>query len=175
MSIQFSSYDTTNDENVLNTTDIYIPLIDISTEKIDKIIEETYGSLKKSTIKSVKSSKRCYTCKPRGKVKKHIICNSTCGHFVFHHDMNHRPLIIITPIQHINTIYELNEQQLSLLFNAINTFCKFWNINDYQISFHCGSWQTHEHLHIKMKIDKRIIERMRGDHFRKIKYDERYK
>jgi len=57
----------------------------------------------------------------------------------------------------------------------IKDFCIFWNIKDYQLSFNYGSWKTNEHFHIKIKIDDKIIERMRGDHFRRLKLQENYK
>lgn len=109
---------------------------------------------------------RCYTCKPRGAVKKHIIGTSGCGQFVFHHDMNHRPLIVVTPVHHVTKLYQLGERVLSLLFRAIDDFCNFWKIEDYQVLYNNGTWQTHDHFHVKIRVDERVIGRMRGDHFR---------
>ena len=124
--------------------------------------------------KKISDISRCYTCKPRGAVKKHIISSSACGQFIFHHDMSDRPLILVTPVFHVNTVYEFSELSLGLMFNAIKLFCTFWSIEDYQVSFNNGSWQTHHHFHIKIKIDEKIARRMRGDHFRRLKLEEQY-
>ncbi len=130
---------------------------------------------KKELSKNNNNYGRCYTCKPRGKVKKHIISVSECGKYTFHHDMTHRPIIIVTPNEHYHTIYEFNEIDLHQMYNSINKFCKFWNITDYQVLFNNGTWQTHNHFHIKLKINEKIINRMRGDHFKKLKLEESYK
>lgn len=119
------------------------------------------------------SKKKCFTCKPRGKVKKHIIGQSPCQQYIFHHDMNHRPVIIVTPVKHVENIEDIED--IPLLFNVIKEFCSFWNIVDYQISFNRGSWKTNEHFHIKIKINDKIANRMRSDHFRRIKLEENYK
>jgi hypothetical protein len=116
--------------------------------------------------------KRCFTCKPRGKVKKHIIGQSMCRNYIFHHDMNHRPVILVTPRRHIENIEEIHD--IKQLFKVISDFCSFWNIDDYQVSFNKGSWKINEHFHIKIKISDKIANRMRGDHFKRIKLEENY-
>lgn len=124
--------------------------------------------------KSNKKDKRCYTCKPRGKVKKHIINTSESGKYYFHHDMHKRPVIIMTPVRHIQSIDELTSEELVDLFSSIKKFTTFWNIDEYQISFNAGKWQTHEHFHCKIRISEKIINRLRRDHFCKIKMEDRY-
>jgi hypothetical protein len=124
-------------------------------------------------IKVSSGSKRCYTCKPRGKVKKHIIGASLCDNFLFHHDMNHRPIILVTPIRHYTSIEEIYD--VKAMFVAIKDFCSFWNIHDYQVSYNCGSWKAHDHFHLKIKINEKIAGRMRGDHFRRLQLEENYK
>ena len=47
--------------------------------------------------------KKCYTCRPRGTIKEHII--SQTEHFKFNHDMFRRPLIIITSRDHYHNLY----------------------------------------------------------------------
>lgn len=124
--------------------------------------------------KTNKKDTRCYTCKPRGKVKKHMINSSSSGKFVFHHDMHKRPVIIMTPARHIETIYELTPEELSDLFKSLKEFAAFWNIDDYQLSFNMGKWQNHEHFHCKIRISEKVIGRMRRDHFMRIKLEDRY-
>jgi diadenosine tetraphosphate (Ap4A) HIT family hydrolase len=121
-----------------------------------------------------KKDTRCYTCKPRGKVKKHMINTSGSGKFVFHHDMHKRPVIIMTPSRHIETIYELTPEELSDLFKSLKEFAAFWNVDDYQLSFNMGNWQTHEHFHCKIRLSEKVIARMRRDHFQRIKLENRY-
>jgi hypothetical protein len=133
------------------------------------------SQLKKNPKKEKKKDNRCFTCKPRGKVRKHIIGASMCSNFIFHHDMNHRPIIIMTPVTHITDILEFSPEQTFEMFKAISSFCNFWNIIDYQVSFNYGTWKTNEHFHVKIKINEKIIERMRGDHFRRIKLENNFK
>ncbi len=109
---------------------------------------------------------RCYTCKPRGKIKKHIISYSPCSQYIFHHDMGNRPLIIVTTSYHAINIQDVKD--ILSLYNSIQMFCEFWKIGGYQVLMNCGSWKTHEHFHVKIKIDKKIAKKMKSDHFKKI-------
>ena len=118
--------------------------------------------------------KKCYSCNPRGKVKKHIFEGCETDGFVFHHDMHKRPIILVTPKKHYSTLWELPPSEQVKLFAAVKTFCEFWNISDYQVAFNCGSWQNHDHLHIKIKINEKIINRLRRDHFNRIKRSSEY-
>ena len=124
--------------------------------------------------KTRKKDTRCYTCKPRGKVKKHMINTSESGLFVFSHDMHKRPVIIMTPTRHIETINEMTQEELVNMYKSIQEFAKFWNIEDYQISFNVGKWQNHDHFHCKIRISEKILARMRRDHFQLIKLDSNY-
>jgi len=116
---------------------------------------------------------KCYTYKPRGTLKDHII--SQTEHFTFNHDLFRRPLIIITTKIHYHTIYDLpNELKLNL-FESIKNFVDFWNLsNSYQLMINNGDSQTHHHFHVKMKIDESIANRMRRDHFTRINLEKSY-
>lgn len=146
-------------------------------ESINKKIKQlSYAQATKNEVsKKPKNTNRCFTCKPRGKVKKHIIEKSSCENFVFHHDMNHRPIILVTPVKHLKSIDEFPPELLKEMFEAIRIFCNFWNIMDYTVSYNCGNWQLHEHFHVKIKITDKIANRMRGDHFKRVKLEDRYK
>lgn len=124
-------------------------------------------------INKKKSSRsRCYTCKPRGKVEKHII--SRTKNFVFHHDMHKRPMVLITPVEHYEVITEIPSNILINMFEEISKFCEFWNIEDYQVQYNCGSWKTHSHFHAKIKTAEKIINRLRRDHFKFISLKKKY-
>jgi hypothetical protein len=117
--------------------------------------------------------KKCYTCKPRGTIKEHII--SQTEHFVFNHDLFRRPMVIITSKQHYHTIYEIPDHIKIQLFEDIHSFTEFWNLgNDYQLIINNGDSQTHHHFHIKMKINDSIANRMRRDHFTRINLEKNY-
>jgi diadenosine tetraphosphate (Ap4A) HIT family hydrolase len=88
--------------------------------------------------------------------------------------MHKRPVIIMTPARHIETIYELTPEELDDLFKSLKEFTTFWNIDDYQLSFNMGKWQNHEHFHCKIRLSEKMIVRMRRDHFEKIKLESRY-
>lgn len=117
--------------------------------------------------------KKCYTCKPRGTLKEHII--SQTEHFVFNHDMFRRPIIIITTKLHYHTIYDIPDYIKLKLFEDIKSFVDFWNLNkNYQLMINNGESQTHHHFHVKMKIDETIVNRMRRDHFTRISLEKNY-
>jgi hypothetical protein len=116
---------------------------------------------------------KCYSCKPRGTLKEHII--SQTEHYVFNHDIFRRPLVIITTKKHYHTIYDIPDTLKLKLFEDIHTFCEFWNLgDDYQLMFNNGCYQKHHHFHVKMKIKDTIANRMRRDHFTRINLEKSY-
>jgi len=134
----------------------------------------SYADIVKKIKKEEPVTKRCYTCKPRGKVMMHIISTSACGDFLFHHDMNNRPIILVTPILHVEKISDLpNDIQVNLL-KSVEDFCKFWSITSYEVSYNVGEWQKNEHVHIKIKMKEKQISRMRDDHFRLMNLRKQY-
>ena len=48
------------------------------------------------------------------------------------------------------------------------------HLKDYQVLYNQGEWQTHEHFHLKIKVNENIIKRMRADHFNHKKMEKRY-
>ena len=139
-------------------------------------MEDIYHHDYKNKVKvNVKNNKNnCYTCKPRGTLKDHII--SKTDNFVFNHDLFRRPLIVITSGVHYHTIYDLPDDIKLKLFDDINKFVEFWNLSkNYQLMINNGEAQTHHHFHVKMKIDDSIANRMRRDHFTRINLEKSYK
>ena len=117
---------------------------------------------------------KCYSCKPRGTLKDHII--SQTEYFVFNHDLFRRPVIIITTKEHYHTMYEIPEEVQLQLFKDIYTFVDFWNLSRrYQLVINNGEAQTHHHFHVKLVIDQEIANRMRRDHFTRINLEKSYK
>ncbi len=141
---------------------------------IPEFLDQSKSIDLKLVRKPVKKDNRCYTCKPRGKVKKHIINTSESGKFYFHHDMHKRPIIIMTPSRHVESIDELTPDEQLDLFKSLKKFTSFWDIPDYQISYNSGKWQNHEHFHCKIRISEKIIDRMRRDHFKLINLNSNY-
>jgi len=118
-------------------------------------------------------SKKCYSCKPRGTIKEHIISKGES--FVFNHDLFRRPMIIITSIKHYHTIYDIPENELIQLFTDIKLFVEFWNLQkDYQLIINNGDSQTHHHFHVKLKIQYETANRLRRDHFERIRLQKNY-
>lgn len=124
---------------------------------------------------SKKNKRHCYTCRPRGKVLKHIIEKSTMKNVMFHFDLHKRPIILVTPVYHYTNIYEIPPAEIENLFSSIRIFCEEWNIKDYQVSFNNGKWQSHSHFHMKIKTNENIINRMKKDHFKLHKLEKNYK
>jgi len=117
--------------------------------------------------------KNCYTCKPRGTIKEHII--SQTEHFAFNHDLFRRPMIIITSKNHYHTIYDIPDEVKIQMFEDIRVFTEFWNLSsEYQLIINNGNSQTHHHFHIKMKINDLVANRMRRDHFTRINLEKNY-
>ena len=134
---------------------------------------ESWNNNKKNKKGENGNTNKCYTCKPRGTVKDHII--SETDHFVFHHDMFRRPMVIITSKEHYHTIYEIPNDIKVKLFDDIKIFIDFWNLNkDYQIILNNGDSQTHHHFHCKLKINEFMVNRMRRDHFTLLNLQKSY-
>ena len=123
--------------------------------------EEIIGQKKEanSDVKKSKAKGRCYTCSPRGKIKKHII-QCTDG-VTFHHDLWNRPFIIVTPNKHHTTLRTFSEQELIVFFNQIHKFCSFWNIVHYEILWGEGNRSHHEHFYVKIKADAKLVRRIK--------------
>lgn len=123
-------------------------------------------------MESIKSSK-CYTCKPRGTIKEHII--SKTDNFVFNHDLFRRPMIIITSVKHYHTIYDIPDDVVISLFKDIKLFVEFWNLEkNYQLIINNGDSQKNQHFHIKIKIEQDVANRLRRDHFERIRLEKNY-
>lgn len=122
--------------------------------------------------KKKKKPNKCYTCHPRGSVKKHIICET--NGFVFHFDLKSRPMIIVTPKEHVVNINDMDSEKMCLMFKTIDAFMKFRNLNDYQILFNVGDWKNHEHFHIKIKAQEELITQIRTDHFKTLDLQKNY-
>jgi diadenosine tetraphosphate (Ap4A) HIT family hydrolase len=138
---------------------------------MENIYHHDYLPPKKVTQKV--NTNKCYTCKPRGTLKEHII--SQTDHFTFNHDIFRRPLIIITTKEHYHTLYDIPDDLKLQLFREINSFVEFWNLSkNYQLMLNNGDSQTHHHFHIKMKINEEIANRMRRDHFTRINLEKTY-
>jgi diadenosine tetraphosphate (Ap4A) HIT family hydrolase len=138
---------------------------------MENIYHHDYLAPKKVPPKA--NTTKCYTCKPRGTLKEHII--SQTEHFTFNHDIFRRPLIIITTKEHYHTLYDMPDDIKLQLFREINSFVEFWNLSkNYQLMLNNGDSQTHHHFHIKMKIHDEIANRMRRDHFTRINLEKTY-
>ena len=128
---------------------------------------------KKSVKKNNNNINKCYTCKPHGTLREHII--SQTEDFTFNHDLFRRPLIIITSKKHYHTIDEIDDHVKLQLFRDIKQFVDFWNLNsNYQLMINNGDSQTHHHFHVKMRINELIANRMRRDHFTRINLEKTY-
>lgn len=114
----------------------------------------------------LKKKTRCYTCNPRKKVNDHIIEKKE--NVTFHHDMCNRNIIVVTPNKHYNSLKNEVSADVGDLFKMVDIFCRDWNIVDYAVSYNQGSWQNHPHFHLKIKTHDSVINRMRGDHWKRV-------
>ena len=110
-------------------------------------ITENSSSLKPSEFSQNEiNENKCYTCKPRGTIKEHIISHTE--HFTFNHDLFRRSLIIITSKNHYHTLDDMPDNVKLSLFNDIKLFVQFWNLNkNYQLMINNGDSQKHHHFH----------------------------
>jgi len=118
------------------------------------------------------NSKRCYTCCPKPYVARFMFYETDTVQF--HFDLINRPYIIVTPKEHIETIYDLSGNQLNNLMTNIHLFCNDRQIHDYQMSINFGSWKHHRHLHVKIKIDENVYKIMKKDHFAFLNLNKNY-
>lgn len=125
-----------------------------------------------SSRKSSSQKGKCYTCYPRRKVIEHIIQNQKG--ITFHHDMCNRNMIIVTPNDHYSSFMDIPSEKIGVIFKEIDSFCRNWNIEDYNVVYNQGNWQTHKHFHLKIRTYENIVKRMRGDHFRMVALQKIY-
>jgi len=118
---------------------------------------------------NVNFKKGCYSCKPRGTVKEHII--SKTPEYVFNHDLFRRPMVIVTSVNHYQSIYDIPPESITNLFSDIKLFIDFWNLSEYQIIINGGK---NQHFHIKIKISPDVANRLRRDHFERIRLEKNY-
>lgn len=106
---------------------------------------------------------QCYTCfLPSGAVQNHII---EIGKYTsFHYDMWNRPYFIATPRYHYHTLFEMDGYEQSQFWSDIFFFMKKMGFDDYQCIFNNGDWQTHHHLHVKIRCDEIRIKDLRHKH-----------
>jgi len=142
-------------ENIKNGNEIIIPGVP------DNL--ETPG------MNDILFKKNCYSCKPRGTVKEHII--SRTPDYVFNHDLFRRPMIIVTSVNHYQSIYDIPPETIINLFNDIKLFTDFWNLSDYQIII---TERGGNHFHAKIKIPPQVANRLRRDHFERIRLEKNY-
>jgi hypothetical protein len=132
-----------------------------------------HNYLRPEKSKQTRNTGKCYTCKPRGTLKDHII--SSTENYTFNHDLFRRPLVIITTKMHYHTIYDIPDPVKLQLFQDIKNFVEFWNLNNnYQLIINNGDSQTHHHFHVKLMLDAEIVNRMRRDHFTRINLEKTY-
>ena len=133
---------------------------------IDKLPFDVYDNGREIKRKRNKKEKECYTCfLPKGAVQRHVI--EINKYTSFHFDMWDRPYIIATPRYHYHTLFEMEPEEQAQLWSDIHFFMKKMGFNDYQCLFNNGEWQTHHHLHIKIRCDEMKIKKLRNLHLMK--------
>ncbi len=109
------------------------------------------------------NNKKCYTCLlPKGPVRNHMIKKTEFASF--HFDMWNRPFFIATPNYHYHRIFDMDAESQARLWKEIYEFIHEMGFSDFQCLFNNGEWQTHHHLHIKIKVDEKRIREMRKKH-----------
>ena len=135
-------------------------------------------SISKGTVNNKKQKpkkkKICYTCKPRGKILKHIIQDSKLKEITFHFDMHKRPIILCTPHKHYVNFDDMSKDEFYNMLIGIREFCIDWNIEDYTLSWNVGNWQKNDHFHVKIKGCEKIVNRMVRDHFKRLRLEKNY-
>ena len=116
--------------------------------------------------------KKIYTTRPLGTIKEHLISESE--NFSFYHDLWQRAMLIVAPKGNYSTIYEVPSDLMGILFEDINKFVNFWNIKNYVLMFNNGQYQKSNQFHVKIKVNEGMINRMRRDHFTRIKMQREY-
>ena len=113
-----------------------------------------------------------YNTRPLGTIKEHLISDS--DNFSFYHDLWQRAMIIVAPKANYSTVYEVPSDVTAVMFQDIKNFVDFWNIKNYVLMFNNGQYQKSNQFHIKIKINEGMANRMRRDHFARIKMQRQY-
>lgn len=113
-----------------------------------------------------------YNTRPLGTIKEHLISEN--DNFTFYHDLWQRAMIILAPKGNYSTVYEVPSDLIGNMFQEINNFVKFWNIKNYVLMFNNGQYQKSNQFHVKIKINEAMANRMRRDHFTRIKMQREY-
>ena len=116
--------------------------------------------------------KKIYTTRPMGTIQEHLISES--DNFSIYHDLWQRAMLIVAPKGNYSTIYEVPTELLGKLFEEINQFVNFWNIKNYVLMFNNGLYQKSNQFHVKIKVNEGMVNRMRRDHFTRIKMQREY-
>jgi diadenosine tetraphosphate (Ap4A) HIT family hydrolase len=116
--------------------------------------------------------KKNYTTRPLGTIKEHLINES--DNYNFYHDLWQRAMIIVAPKGNYSTVYDVPSDLIGNLFQEINNFVNFWNIKNYVLMFNNGQYQKSNQFHVKIKINEGMANRMRRDHFARIKMQREY-
>jgi hypothetical protein len=138
----------------------------VTNEELDKYIQERENELNDDNewkTVTVKKAKNCFSCKPRNYHKKFIIKKmKLCK---FHHDLAKRPIILVSPIKHITNLSNQEPEYIGNMIKEIDSFCKLYKINHYNIHFYNN--KNDEHFHFKIKCDEEKIKSIKSKSFQK--------
>jgi hypothetical protein len=108
--------------------------------------------------------RKCYLCFPRKRTRDAMIQlpESDC---IYHFDLSNRNCILVSPKQHFTSFQDTSPTVVGELFKNVHHFCSFWNIKDYTVLYHQGSFQHDSHFTLKIKTNNQIIKKLKDDHY----------
>tara|TARA_Y100000389_G_scaffold51995_1_gene47756 strand:+ start:712 stop:1050 length:339 start_codon:yes stop_codon:yes gene_type:complete len=75
--------------------------------------------------------------------------------------MRKRNLIIVTPFEHVQSIEDLDPHRfIGIIVSVKEWMFTFANITGHRLIVSNGSWQRHDHLHLKFEIEKNDIVKL---------------
>lgn len=116
--------------------------------------------------RDAREAHRDLICNPTSKSKNHVIYKT--DNVIFQLDMMKRPIIIASPIKHLNNIFQVD----TIFWKDIEKFINEWNISNYTITV--SSENENEHLNMKIKCPENFVKRVRDTHFKKLQKEKIY-
>tara|TARA_B100001287_G_C22557592_1_gene469851 strand:+ start:511 stop:930 length:420 start_codon:yes stop_codon:yes gene_type:complete len=118
-----------------------------------------------SSSKSYNYKENCYTCfknrKKNSIIDQYVIYNNPILKYEIHKDIRKRPIIIVTPHEHVSSLEELEPLgRFSKIIKSVKQYLKSRGVDGFKITISDGNWQRHDHLHIKFELEADDIKKV---------------
>lgn len=114
-----------------------------------------------NTSKPCNQKNMCYTCfqtRPHW-VQKFVIHINYQLKYEIHQDMRKRNMIIVTPFEHVSSLEYLESNRfVDIVVSVKKLLYDYAKIKGHRLIISDGTWQRHDHLHLKFELESNDIE-----------------